>query len=104
VFGSNPITGLIGTTLSLWKRRRTKCRTGRPSPVSYLRVVVIPLEEQHSIDSERLKSCRVGSIYENVETGRIEVIPHCVWFPYRNPILKKIADKYASKLSKKKAA
>jgi 7-cyano-7-deazaguanine synthase in queuosine biosynthesis len=66
--------------------------------------VVSPLEEQHSIDSERLKTCRVGSIYENVETGRIEVIPHCVWYPYRNPILKKIADKYASTRGKKKAA
>jgi hypothetical protein len=66
--------------------------------------VVIPLEEQHSIDSERLKTCRVGSIYENVETGRIEVIPHCVWLPYRNPLLGKIADKYAGVQSQKKAA
>ncbi len=104
VFGSNPITGWIRTALSLWKRRQTKRRTGRPSPISYLRVVIIPLEERHSIDSERLKTCRVGSIYENVETGRIEVIPHCVWYPYRNPILKKIADKYASTRSRKKAA
>jgi hypothetical protein len=104
VFGSNLITGWIGTALSLWKRRRTRRRTRRPSPASYLRVVVIPLEEQHSIDSERLKTCRVGSIYENVETGRIEVIPHCVWYPYRNPLLKKIADKYASTHSRKKAA
>jgi 7,8-dihydro-6-hydroxymethylpterin dimethyltransferase len=104
VLGSNPITGSIRTALSLWKRRRTRRRTGRPAPASYLRVVVIPLEEQHSIDSERLKTCRVGSIYENVETGRIEIIPHCVWFPYRNAILRKIADKYGSPREKKKAA
>ena len=102
VFGSNPITGSIRAALSLWKRRRTKRHTGRPSPVSYLRVVVIPLEEQHSVDSERLKTCRVGAIHENVETGRIEIIPHCVWYSYRNPILKKIADMYASMRSKKK--
>lgn len=104
LLGSNPITRSIRTALSLWDRRRTKRRTGRSSPASYLRVVVIPLEEQHSIDSERLKSCRVGSVYENVDTGRIEVIPHCVWYPYRNPILKKIADKYASTSSTRKVA
>lgn len=104
VFGGNPITGSIGTALSLWKRRRTRRRTGSPSPASYLRVVVIPLEEQHSIDSERLKTCRVGSVYENVETGMIEVIPHCVWYPYRNAILRKITDKYGSTRDRKKAA
>jgi hypothetical protein len=101
---SKPVSGPIKTALALWKRRRNRRRTGRPSPASYLRIVVIPLEEQHSIDSERLKSCRVGSVYEDVETGQIKVIPHCVWYPYRNPILKKIADKYAGMRSIKKAA
>ena len=81
-----------------------KRRTGRPAPATYLRVAVLPFEEQHSIDSERLKSCRVGMPYENVETGQIEIIPHCVWYPYRNTILKKIADKYGSTRRIKKAA
>ena len=35
---------------------------------------------------------------------KIEVIPHCVWFSYRNPILQKIADKYASAHTQTKAA
>lgn len=96
VFGSNPITGPLRTAWHLWQRHRTKRRTGRPAPVTYLRVAVLPFEEQHSIDAERLKSCRVGMPYENVETGQIEIIPHCVWYPYRNAILKKIADKYGS--------
>ena len=96
LLGANPITGPFKSAWSLWKRHRTKRRTGRSSPASYLRVVVIPLEEQHSVDSERLKSCRVSSIYEDVATGRIEVIPHCIWYPYRNPILKQIADKYGA--------
>jgi hypothetical protein len=104
VFGRNPITGAVKTALHLWQRRRTKRRTGRPSPVTYLRVAVLPFEEQHSIDSERVKSCRVGMPYENVETGQIEIIPHCIWFPYRNAILRKIADKYGSTRDKKKAA
>ena len=104
VLGSNPIGGAIRAAWSAWKRRRTKRRTGRPSPASYLRVVVIPLEEKHSIDAQRLKRCRVGSVYENVDSGKIEVVPHCAWYPYRNPILKKIADKYADARRMRKAA
>jgi len=104
VLGSNPITGPIRTLWRLWQRHRTKRRTGRPSPVTYLRVAVLPFEEQHSIDSDRLKSCRVGMPYENVETGQIEIIPHCLRYPYRNAILKKIADKYGSTSDKKRAA
>ena len=34
--------------------------------------------------------------YEDVETGRIETIPHCLWYPYRNDLLRKIADKYGT--------
>lgn len=104
VFGDNPITGPLEKAFYLWNRRRTKRRTGRPSPAPYLRVVVIPLEEQHSIDSERLKTCRVGSVYENVATGEVEVIPHCVWYPYRNAILQKIAMKYGNTREKRLAA
>lgn len=104
VFGSNPTSGAIATGWSLWERRREKRRTGRPAPATYLRVAVLPFEEQHSIDSERLKSCRVGMPYENVETGEIEIMPHCVWFPYRNAILRKIADKYGNTRKMKKAA
>lgn len=97
-------TNWIKAGLSLWKRRQTKRRTGRSSPASYLRVVVIPLEELKTIDSERLKSCRVGSLYENVETGETEVIPHCIWFPYRNPIMKQISEKYGTIPTRKKKA
>jgi hypothetical protein len=64
VFGSNPTSGAIATGWSLWKRGREKRRTGRPAPATYLRVAVLPFEEQHSIDSERLKTCKAGMPYE----------------------------------------
>ena len=96
VFGNHPILGMIKTAWNLWKRHRTKRITKRPAPVTYLRVAVLPFEEQHSIDSERLKSCKVGMPYEDVKTGQIEIIPHCLWYPYRNEILKTIADKYGT--------
>lgn len=96
VFGKQPVLGSIKSAWGLWKRHRKKRLTGRPSPVTYLRLAVLPFEEQHSIDSERLKTCKAGMPYEDVETGRIEIIPHCLWFPYRNALLRKIAQKYGT--------
>jgi hypothetical protein len=34
--------------------------------------------------------------YEDVATGRIEIIPHCIWFPYRNALLRQVAEKYGA--------
>jgi pyruvate-formate lyase-activating enzyme len=96
VFGNHLLIGMMKSAWHLWQRRRTKRLTKRPSPVLYLRVAVLPFEEQHSIDSERLKSCKAGVPYEDVETNRIEIIPHCLWYPYRNAILRKITEKYGS--------
>jgi hypothetical protein len=94
VLGGNPFISLPRTAWQLWQRRRIKRRTRRPSPVSHLRVAVLPFEEQHSIDAERLKTCKAGFAYVNVDTDQVEVIPHCLWYPYRNAILKKIAERY----------
>jgi hypothetical protein len=96
VFGDHLFLGALQAAWRLWQRRRTKRRTGRPSPVTHLRVAVLPFEEQHSLDSERLKTCAAGMPYEDVETGQIKTIPHCLWYPYRNAILRKIAEKYGS--------
>ncbi len=60
------------------------------------RVVVLPIEEQHSIDAARLKNCRGAFVYEDVEDGRIKFFPACCWYPYRNPLLEKIARKYGT--------
>ena len=53
----NPITYPIRMAFCLWQRHLRKRLTKRCSPASYLRVIIIPLEEQHAVDSERLKRC-----------------------------------------------
>jgi hypothetical protein len=65
---------------------------------------VLPFEEQHSIDADRLRTCKAGFAYEDVETDRIETIPHCLWYPYRNEMLRKIAEKYGSAARKTNVA
>ncbi len=65
------------------------------NPPRVLRVVVLPFEEYYSIDASRLRNCKAVFAYENVDTGKIETVPLCVWGSvYRNDILRRIAGKY----------
>jgi hypothetical protein len=57
--------------------------------------IILPFEETHSVESQRMEMCAAGFAYENTDTGEIETIPACTWWLYNIPILKKIAAKYA---------
>ena len=63
-------------------------------PRRILRVAVLPFEEQHSIDAARMESCKAVFAYEDADKGTVETIPACLWYPYRNAILEKLARKY----------
>jgi hypothetical protein len=65
-----------------------------------LRVAVLPFEEQHSVDAARMESCKAVFAYEDVEDGSVKTIPACMWYPYRNPILEKIAGKYKAEAAR----
>lgn len=68
-----------------WRRKR-----------SVLRVAMLPFEEQHSVDASRLENCKAVFPYEDTDTGSIEMIPTCMWPPYRDTVLRKVSDKYGA--------
>ena len=59
-----------------------------------LKVLVLPFEETHSLESDRLIRCASGFAYEDVATGEVKTIPACAWWLYNIPILKAIQAKY----------
>jgi MoaA/NifB/PqqE/SkfB family radical SAM enzyme len=59
-----------------------------------VRVAVLPIEEEHSIDAARLQRCKAVFAYEDADDGKVKYIPACLWYPYRNPILEKLSRKY----------
>lgn len=76
-------------------RKRPRGVQGRRSrPI--LRLAMLPFEEQHSVDAARMEACKAAFAYEDVETGKTEFIPACLWYPFRNPLLKKISEKYGT--------
>jgi hypothetical protein len=90
-----PIRGLAGAVFGHLFRKLSRLagfKTRRSRRI--FRVVVVPIEEQHSIDAARLKSCKAVFAYEDVEDGKVKYYPACSWYPYRNPLLEKISQKY----------
>lgn len=59
-----------------------------------VRVAVVPIEEQHSIDAARLRSCKAAFAYEDIDDGKVKYFPACSWYPYRNALLEKISQNY----------
>jgi MoaA/NifB/PqqE/SkfB family radical SAM enzyme len=68
----------------------------RRRPVPMLRIAVLPFEEQNAVDASRMENCKAVFAYEDVENDRIGTIPVCLWYPFRNAILEKIAAKYGT--------
>ena len=61
-----------------------------------LYMVVLPFEEYHSVESERLKHCTVGFVFEDPDTGHVRTVPACAWRLFRDEIERKVAAKYAA--------
>jgi uncharacterized radical SAM superfamily Fe-S cluster-containing enzyme len=63
-------------------------------PRRILRVAMLPFEEEHSIDAARLEQCKGVFAYEDTELHQVRYAPACLWYPYRNALLKKLSEKY----------
>jgi len=77
-------------------KRFSKRITKRRRPVPVLRVAILPFEEQNAVDAARLENCKAVFAYEDVENERIGTVPVCLWYPFRNAFLEKIAVKYGT--------
>ena len=98
--GNNPLLGLLKTGWSVLVRklskRFSKQVAKRRRPVPMLRIAVLPFEEQNAVDAARMENCKAVFAYEDVENDRIGTVPVCLWYPFRNPLLEKIAAKYGA--------
>jgi len=94
--GGKPVRSLMSI---IWKRIfRDKSAEGFKArrPRAVMRVAMLPFEEQHSIDGARLEHCKAVFAYEDTLDGKVKYFPACSWYPYRNPIMKMISDKYGA--------
>jgi hypothetical protein len=97
LFKGHPLLNLLrmGVAYVRGKRGRELTSPYVDAP-RFLRIVVLPFEEYHSLDSTHLRACKAVFAYEDVQTGGVRTIPACAWNSHRNELLRGIAEKYRS--------
>ncbi len=92
----SPFLALLGILGGLAVGKRIKDQLRKHTRLTHiLGMIVLPFEEYHSVEAERLKHCTAGFAIEDPDTDEIRVIPVCAWSLFRD-VERKIADKYAS--------
>jgi 7,8-dihydro-6-hydroxymethylpterin dimethyltransferase len=94
LFRGRPVIGALRILIGVLKGERAGDMAYRHMDARFLRVVVFPFEEYHSLDSTRLRNCKAVFAYEDVSTGTVKTIPACAWNSHRDELLRKIAAKY----------
>ncbi len=59
-------------------------------------MVVLPFEESHSLEGDRLHMCAAGFVFEDPDTSEVKTVPVCAWCLFRDEVERKIAEKYAA--------
>jgi uncharacterized radical SAM superfamily Fe-S cluster-containing enzyme len=59
-----------------------------------LQIILLPFEDNCTLESERLEKCASCFAYIDVKTDEVKSIPFCIWEKYKQVIMKEIAQKY----------
>jgi uncharacterized radical SAM superfamily Fe-S cluster-containing enzyme len=59
-------------------------------------VTILPFEEAHSLEAERMERCGAMFVYLDPDTDEIHTVPFCIWCLYRHDTMRRIADRYAA--------
>ena len=79
---------------TLFGRKSRVVRARRTNVQDVFQVVVLPLEDNAVLETERLERCPTVHTYLEPETEELKFIPVCAWRLHNKPILRALADKY----------
>jgi len=100
-----PVAGLVGILLDLLRRRGLKdSLRARTCVGDILRMVVLPFEEYHSVESQRLRHCKAAFAYLDPDTEQVGLVPVCAWSLVQKDLQRRIARKYADEANKPQTA
>ncbi len=63
---------------------------------SILQIVILPFEDNSNLETERVSRCPAGFAFWDPEDDRVKSVPVCAWGLYKNQMMHKISDFYAS--------
>jgi hypothetical protein len=100
-----PFAGIVGIALDLLRGRDLKESLRAHSVVGdVLRMVVLPFEEYHSVESQRLRHCRAAFAYQDPDTEQVGLVPVCAWSLFKKDIQRRIARRYGDEIIEEQTA
>ncbi len=97
VMKGNPALAVARIVRGLLARKNMRDLLKKHSYLSdSLASIILPFEEPHSLESERLEKCSAGFAYEDPATGEVRHLPVCTWSLYKTDIMKGISGKYGT--------
>lgn len=105
IMKGNPVLGVLKILLGLALGKEPKDVLRANTRVQdVLRMVVLPFEEYHSVESERLRYCKSAFAYVHPDTDEVKLVPVCTWSLYRDNTMRRITEKHAAAAPKVPAA
>jgi len=80
----------------LFRRKSRKVQERHLNVQDVLRIVVLPLEDDPILETERLERCPSVHVYFEPRTEEFKYVPVCAWRLYNKKILQELADYYAA--------
>ena len=77
------------------RKKSREARRGHLNVLDALRVVILPLEDDPILETDRLRRCPSTHVTYNPKTGEFNYVPVCSWRLHNKRILREIADAYA---------
>ncbi|NLW51076.1 MAG: radical SAM protein [Candidatus Brocadiaceae bacterium] len=64
-------------------------------PQAMLQIIVLPFEDNQTLETERLERCPNAFAFYDPEAGRVSGVPVCAWSQHKVPVMRRISDHYA---------
>ena len=80
---------------SMFRRGLRKAAAKHLAPQAMLQIIVLPFEDNETLETERLERCPTLHAYYNPWTDQIKYVPVCAWRFHNAEVLRTIAHYYA---------
>jgi hypothetical protein len=78
----------------MFGRKSRKVRQRHTNWQDTFQVIVLPLEDNMVLETERLERCPTVHTYLDPQSGELKYIPVCAWRLHNKPILRELAERY----------
>jgi hypothetical protein len=79
---------------SMFRRGLRRGAAKHLAPQAMLQIIVLPFEDNQTLETERLERCPNAFAFYDPEAERVNGVPVCAWSQHKVPVMRRITDFY----------